>query len=367
MTKNVTQISSGSKGNTQTENVIETETRNAKEVFPWLLRDVDVPFGTDASILGNEYLPNKRTNYAWNEYMVWRVLEWIGNPCNTGALIFGNPGSGKTSFIENIGAYLNIPVITKIAHKRMDFESLLISKTAVKGTILDLDGPLLKAMKKGYWFVLDETRLAPTDCITSLNEIVENSKTLVPDINNRLLTAHPNFRIIFLDNTNLRGDSTGQFATAKVNDTSVVDRLRCFKTSYPTPAQEAKFLVAEVKQLGKPGRNDLPLPYAEAYVELANYVREMHDGVKITKSDDMPTATAKSGIDHSNVSADQTFSTRRLLQFALIMMDMGDLKPSEFPDEYERHYEAALMEAGWMTAEPSMALAVRQAAKDIIG
>ena len=242
-----------------------------------------------------------------------------------------------------------------MAHKRLDFESLLINKTAVKGTLIDVDGPLLVAMKEGHWFALDESRLTPTDTMTSLNEIVENGETLVPGIRNRMLKAHPNFRFILLDNTGLRGDSTGQYGTGHINDISGGDRLEAFKTSYPTPAQEASFLVKAVKAKGKSGRNVLPSQYADAYVEMFNRIRKIHDGIP----DDKDMAKA--------ITADQTFSIRRGLRFALIMQEMGDLKPSEFPEEYDNHYEAALMEAGWLTADPAMALAVREIAKDILG
>jgi midasin len=46
------------------------------------------------------------------------------------------------------------------------------------------DGPLLKAIKEGHWFLIDEMNLASQSILEGLNAVLDHRKTVfIPELN----------------------------------------------------------------------------------------------------------------------------------------------------------------------------------------
>ncbi len=55
-------------------------------------------------------------------------------------------------------------------------------------------------MRKGYWIILDELNLAPTEVLEALNRVLDDNRELFIPENQELVRAHPNFLIFGTQN-----------------------------------------------------------------------------------------------------------------------------------------------------------------------
>ena len=62
------------------------------------------------------------------------------------------------------------------------------------------DGPLLKSIKEGHWFLIDEMNLASQSILEGLNAILDHRKTVfIPDLNQEFV-CHPEFFVFASQN-----------------------------------------------------------------------------------------------------------------------------------------------------------------------
>lgn len=61
-------------------------------------------------------------------------------------------------------------------------------------------GVLLDAMRKGYWVILDELNLAPTDVLEALNRLLDDNRELFVAEMQEVIRAHPRFMLFATQN-----------------------------------------------------------------------------------------------------------------------------------------------------------------------
>lgn len=61
-------------------------------------------------------------------------------------------------------------------------------------------GVLIDAMRKGYWIVLDELNLAPTDVLEALNRLLDDNRELLITETQEVVRAHPRFMLFATQN-----------------------------------------------------------------------------------------------------------------------------------------------------------------------
>lgn len=61
-------------------------------------------------------------------------------------------------------------------------------------------GILIDAMRKGYWIVLDELNLAPTDVLEALNRLLDDNRELFITETQEVVKAHPRFMLFATQN-----------------------------------------------------------------------------------------------------------------------------------------------------------------------
>ena len=68
------------------------------------------------------------------------------------------------------------------------------------GTFVFQEGVLPLAMRNGFWVILDELNLAPTDVLEALNRVLDDNRELFIPETQTLIKAHPNFRLFATQN-----------------------------------------------------------------------------------------------------------------------------------------------------------------------
>lgn len=61
-------------------------------------------------------------------------------------------------------------------------------------------GVLIDAMRKGYWIILDELNLAPTDVLEALNRLLDDNRELFITETQEVVKAHPRFMLFATQN-----------------------------------------------------------------------------------------------------------------------------------------------------------------------
>ena len=89
----------------------------------------------------------------------------------------GPTGSGKTSFVLQVAARLEIPVFYTTGKNEDAFSRWVGSMGLLEGETVFNYGPLPLAMLTGGWFVVDEADLTPPDQLAEANNVLAVSYT----------------------------------------------------------------------------------------------------------------------------------------------------------------------------------------------
>ena len=66
--------------------------------------------------------------------------------------------------------------------------------------LLFQEGVLVEAVRNGYWVILDELNLAPSEVLEALNRLLDDNRELLIVETQKVVKAHPNFRIFATQN-----------------------------------------------------------------------------------------------------------------------------------------------------------------------
>ncbi|XP_050232290.1 midasin isoform X2 [Mercurialis annua] len=173
-------------------------------------------------------------------------------------LLQGPTSSGKTSLVQYLAAITGNEFVRINNHEHTDLQEYLgtyISDT--HGKLIFQEGVLVKAVRKGYWIVLDELNLAPSDVLEALNRLLDDNRELfVPELR-ETIRAHPNFMLFATQNPPifyggrkiLSRAFRNRFVEVHVdeipdNELSEIIEKRC-----EIPASRAKIMVEIMKEL----------------------------------------------------------------------------------------------------------------------
>ncbi len=68
------------------------------------------------------------------------------------------------------------------------------------GRLVFREGLLVEAVRKGYWIVLDELNLAPSDVLESLNRLLDDNRELFIPETQEVVKPHPHFALFATQN-----------------------------------------------------------------------------------------------------------------------------------------------------------------------
>jgi len=126
---------------------------------------------TDLSSMDRDYVPQVH-DYSYSDRLK-DVLNYLADPRSEALYISGSTGNGKTSLIVESAARLNWPCISINASSDMKPEDLIGCYRSGRDGDEFVEGPLLKAARRGYIFVLNGVDQVSPDVVAVLKDAVE--------------------------------------------------------------------------------------------------------------------------------------------------------------------------------------------------
>ncbi|XP_065113160.1 midasin [Paramisgurnus dabryanus] len=116
-------------------------------------------------------------------------------------LIQGETSVGKTSLIKWLAAATGNQCVRINNHEHTDIQEYIGCYSSDEhGKLVFKEGVLIDAMRKGYWIILDELNLAPTDVLEALNRLLDDNRELFIAETQEVVKAHPRFMLFATQN-----------------------------------------------------------------------------------------------------------------------------------------------------------------------
>ncbi len=229
---------------------------------PASFRSLVIPF------VPNPHIPEPTGKYEWmglDRFLGMMVED------NEKVLLVGPAGCGKSQGVIEMAGLTNHPLIRVNLDGQATTQDLIGKPGASAGTTYWIDGALVTAMRKGYWFLADEIDMAEPDVLAVLHAITEEGGYLVIKENGgEVVKPHPDFR--FFGNGNSLGlhDDSGIYAGTKAMNAALLDRCVVRMLDHASEAKEARILA---------GRG-IPLEVAKLVVSAGTAIRKLiSDGI----------------------------------------------------------------------------------------
>lgn len=228
--------------------------------------NIKVP-GVDPSTTLREYVPDIDPDFVFSKETLSDILGWwlftltkqVRHP-KKGLYLRGQPGSGKTEYIRQIAARLNIPVFEFTGHNRVEVPDLIAQKDLVGGDTVMSDGPLTMAWRSGGWFLLNEQDYLEPGTTGGMNEVFESIR--LP--NGERIKPADTSRFICTGN-NANADDSGQFSGTQRQNPAFLERFLMIKIDYPSPDVEASIVAKKAPKV--------PAQTVDRMVTFANEIR----------------------------------------------------------------------------------------------
>ncbi|XP_029162996.1 midasin-like [Nylanderia fulva] len=116
-------------------------------------------------------------------------------------LLQGDTSVGKTSLITYLAKTTGHVCVRINNHEHTDLEEYVGSYMADEtGKLVFKEGILVDAMRKGYWIILDELNLAPSDVLEALNRVLDDNRELFIPETQQVVKAHKHFMLFATQN-----------------------------------------------------------------------------------------------------------------------------------------------------------------------
>ena len=168
-------------------------------------------------------------------------------------LLFGPTGVGKTSLVLQIAARIKQPVVRVNLNGQVSVSDLVGSIGQSKDGTIWNDGALPRAMRNGYWLVLDEIDFGPPDVLSLMYPVLEAKPRLcLKEHNGEVVEAHPNFRV-FATGNSIGGDRDGQYVGTQPINAALLNRFtghgQAIRIKPLTAKQEQEILSSRLPNL----------------------------------------------------------------------------------------------------------------------
>jgi cobaltochelatase CobS len=164
-----------------------------------------------------------------------------------GLIIFGDHGTGKTTFMEQRFAQRGIPLYSIVVSKDTIAADLIQNREVVNATTYWSDGVLLKAMREGVPVLINEFDRMSAAQGVRLNEIIEKGKAVMPE-SGEVVFAKRGFFVNITCNSAFSADHIG-IPGAQIQDKSVESRFYVAHKQHPTVDADTTFLEGMFPQL----------------------------------------------------------------------------------------------------------------------
>jgi len=204
--------------------------------------------------------------------------------------ITGLSGNGKTLMVEQVCAKLNRECIRVNISIETDESDLLGGPTLVGGNVVNRDGPVITAMKRGAILLIDEVDRG-SNKLMCLQGILEG-KPYYNKKNGEMVYPKNGFNVIATANTKGRGSEEGRYLSQILDDAFLERFPITVEQEYPDAKTEKKILLPLIDDK----------EFVDHLVQWADIVRQSFD----------------------QGAVDEIISTRRLVHIAKAFKIFGD-------------------------------------------
>src|ERR1700712_2701626 len=266
-----------------------------------LIATVEMPLGHAGPLV-----PRLNSAYLFPDRFA-DIIQDIGE--NRRVMLIGHTGAGKTSLIEQVAARSQHGVLRANMNGQTTIGDFVGFGTVKGGETLWVDGVLPTAMREGHWLVIDEIDFAEPSILAVLTAVLEpHGRLLLKEKGNELVAPHPSFRLFATANAvGAMSVYRHLYQGAHLMNEAFLDRWRVYLMDYLSPEEEAEVLV---RTLARRMSREMALTLAAIAADCrAAFVQE-----------DLASA----------------FSTRRLIDWAELMLRTGDPERAAGPAIYAK-------------------------------
>ncbi|NYH27835.1 AAA family ATPase [Paraburkholderia bryophila] len=262
---------------------------------------VDVPCGMDSPLvprINPAYLFSERFND-----IVEDIVE------NRRVMLIGHTGAGKTSLIEQVAARSRHGVLRSNMNGQTTVGDFVGFWTVKGGETLWVDGVLPTAMREGLWLIVDEIDFAEPSILAALTAVLEpHGRLVLKEKGNEIVAPHPAFRLFATANAvGAMSQFRHLYQGANLMNEAFLDRWRVYLLDYLSPAEEADVLI-----------------------------RTLAPHMTRTLATTLAAIAADCRAAFSREDLSSAFSTRRLLDWAELMLRTGDPERAAGPAIYAK-------------------------------
>lgn len=228
---------------------------------------------------------------------------------NRRVMLIGHTGSGKTSLIEQIAARAQYGVLRSNMNGQTTVGDFVGFWTVKGGETVWVDGVLPTAMRDGRWLIVDEVDFAEPAILAVLTAVLEpGGRLLLKEKGNDIVEPHPSFRLFATANAvGAMSQFRHLYQGANLMNEAFLDRWRVYLIDYLAPDEEADVLVRTLAPHLTPAM-------ARTLAAIA--------------------ADCRAAFAREDLAS--AFSTRRLLDWAQLMLRTGDPERAAGPAIYAK-------------------------------
>ena len=116
-------------------------------------------------------------------------------------LLQGPTSSGKTSVIKYLAECTGHKFVRINNHEHTDIQEYLGCYVSDQyGNLIFQEGILVESVRNGYWVVLDELNLAPSEVLEALNRLLDDNRELYIPETQEVIKPHPHFALFATQN-----------------------------------------------------------------------------------------------------------------------------------------------------------------------
>ncbi|MFM0736097.1 AAA family ATPase [Paraburkholderia xenovorans] len=262
---------------------------------------VDVPCGADGPLV-----PRVNPAYLFSERFNDIVEDIVEN---RRVMLIGHTGAGKTSLIEQVAARSLHGVLRANMNGQTTVGDFVGFWTVKGGETLWVDGVLPTAMREGLWLIVDEIDFAEPSILAALTAVLESQGRLVlKEKGNEIVAPHPAFRLFATANAvGAMSQFRHLYQGANLMNEAFLDRWRVYMLDYLSPAEEADVLM-----------------------------RTLAPHMTRTLATTLAAIAADCRAAFAREDLSSAFSTRRLLDWAELMLRTGDPERAAGPAIYAK-------------------------------
>jgi midasin (ATPase involved in ribosome maturation) len=250
-----------------------TELKKARELFDVTLYNVEgdtIDFGDyPVEFWGHADAPARVDDYVFNPENLHQALIALKNPLPRNSWLAGERGTGKTEFVTQLASRLGRKLYRINFDEALERADFIGGNSIEAGSVVWKEGIITQAIQDaGSLILLDEIGFARPQNLAVLHALCEHSihRAIVIAETGKRIPVASHVAFFCADNSNGHGDSSGNFAGVRDQNTAFLDRF-----GYTLRFEYLPF-IDEVALVEK--RTGLAKKACEVLVQFANVARE---------------------------------------------------------------------------------------------